>query len=255
MAQSFGMLLKEWRSRRRLSQLELGLAANVSARHISFLETGRAHPSQSMVLRLSQSLKVPRSNRNALLTAAGFAQAFAARSLEEPEMSEVNEAMAWMLERHDPYPAIALDRYWRVVRANRCATALLEPMGIGVNDSLLEAFVTAGPFAAALENRDEIARHMVSRLRTESAHLGGDSILDDAAETLAASLGDDGQLAESPLPAIVPARYRVGDITLSLFSTIAQFGSTEDIVLAEIKIEFMFPADDITRRALMAGTQ
>lgn len=255
MAQSFGTLLKEWRSRRRLSQLELGLAADVSARHISFLETGRAHPSQPMVLKLSQTLKVPRSNRNALLTAAGFSKAYAARRLDEPEMAEVSQAMEWMLERHDPYPAIALDRHWRLVRANNCANALLEPLGVGANDSLLEAFLADGPFAQSLTNRDEVARHMVSRLRTESAHFGGDPVLDNAAARLAESLTDNEPVVESPLPAIVPARFRLGDLGLSLFSTIAQFGSTEDIVLAEMKIELMFPADETTRRALIAMVQ
>ncbi len=255
MAESFGTLLKEWRSRRRMSQLELGLAADVSARHISFLETGRARPSQLMVLRLSETLKVPRLNRNALLNAAGFAQAYVARSLDAAEMAEVSAAMAWMLDRHDPFPAIAFDRYWRVVRANTCATGLLEPMGLGVGDSLIEAFLEGGAFAAAVENRDEIARHLVSRLRTESAHLGGDSVLDDTAARLEASLGDDAMSIDSPLPAITPARYRINDVTLSLFSTIAQFGSTEDIVLAEIKIELMFPADEFTRQALMAQSR
>ncbi len=252
MSESFGALLKEWRSRRRLSQLDLALAANVSARHISFLETGRARPSQPMVLRLSESLDVPRSNRNALLTAAGFAQAYVARRLDERQMSEVNAAMAWMLDRHDPFPAVAFDRHWRVVRVNACSAALLQPMGVGEGDSLLEAFLAEGPFAAALENRDEIARHMVSRLRTESAHLGGDNVLDEAADRLAASVGDDLPVAETPLPAIIPARYRLGDVTLSMFSTIAQFGSTEDIVLSEMKIELMFPADEFTRQALLA---
>ena len=251
MADSFGTMLKEWRSRRRMSQLELGLAADVSARHISFLETGRARPSRPMVLRLTETLKVPRFNRNALLTAAGFAQAYTARSLDAADMSEVNAAMAWMLDRHDPFPAVAFDRHWNVVRVNACAKDLLEPMGVETGDSLLEAFLAGGAFAAALENRDEIACHMVSRLRTESAHLGGDSVLDDAADRLAASLSDDAPLPESPLPAIIPARYRVNDVTLSLFSTIAQFGSTEDIVLAEMKIELMFPADEFTRQALI----
>jgi transcriptional regulator with XRE-family HTH domain len=235
-----------------MSQLDLGLAANVSARHISFLETGRARPSQPMVLRLSETLKVPRFNRNALLSSAGFAQAYVARKFDAAEMSEVSAAMAWMLDRHDPFPAVAFDRHWRVVRTNACSAALLEPMGLGEGDSLLEAFLADGPFVAALENRDEIARHMVSRLRTESAHLGGDDLLDDAAGRLAASLGDGMPVAESPLPAIIPARYRMNDVTLSLFSTIAQFGSTEDIVLAELKIELMFPADEFTRQALVA---
>ncbi len=252
MAEAFGTLLREWRSKRRMSQLDLALAADVSSRHISFLETGRAQPSQPMVLRLSESLAVPRANRNALLNAAGFAQAYKARNLDEAEMSEVNAAMAWMLDRHDPFPAIAFDRHWQVIRMNECSKALLQPMGIERGDSLLEAFLSGGPFVAALENRDEIARHMVSRLRTESAHLGGDSVLDDAANRLSVMLGEEGSLHESRMPAIIPARYRIGDMTLSLFSTISQFGSTEDIVLAEMKIELMFPADEFTRRALQS---
>ena len=160
--------------------------------------------------------------------------------------------MAWMLERHDPFPAIALDRHWRIIRGNACATALLEPLGITVGDSLLEAFTAGGPFAAALTNRDEIVHHMVARLRTESAHLGGDPVLDAAVNRLAESLPEGEAAPQTPLPAIVPARFRFGDLELSLFSTIAQFGSTEDIVLAETKIELMFPADDQTRATLMA---
>ncbi|MDJ0701426.1 MAG: hypothetical protein QNJ07_16375, partial [Woeseiaceae bacterium] len=147
----------------------------------------------------------------------------------------------------------AFDRHWRVVRTNDCSAALLGPMGIGVGDSLLDAILGGGAFSAALENRDEIAQHMASRLRTESAHLGGDPVLDDAVERLAAVNSTDEYAGESPLPAIIPARYRVNDVTLSLFSTIAQFGSTEDIVLSELKIELMFPADEITRQILMTG--
>ena len=191
-------------------------------------------------------------NRNAMLTAAGFAHAYAARSPDAAEMSDVNSAMAWMLDRHDPYPAVAFDRHWRIVRTNRCSAALLGPFGVDVGDSLLDALLEGGAFAAALENRDEIAQHMVSRLRTESAHLGGDPVLDSALERLAKAHGRDTNAAGSPLPAIIPARYRVNDVTLSLFSTIAQFGLTEDIVLAELKIELMFPADEITRQMLIA---
>ncbi len=235
-----------------MSQLDLALASNVSTRHISFLETGRARPSQPMVLRLSESLEVPRSNRNALLNAAGFAQAYKARRLDETEMSDVSAAMTWMLDRHDPFPAIALDRHWHIVRMNACSRALLEPMGIGQGDSLLEAFLSSGAFAEALENRDEIAGHLGSRLRTESAHLGGDEVLDAAADRLAAMVRENPFAQESRMPAIISARYRVGDVTLSMFSTIAQFGSTEDIVLAEMKIELMFPADEFTRQALLS---
>jgi len=252
MSEPFGTMLKSWRGQRRMSQLDLGLAANVSARHISFLETGRARPSKSMVLQLSESLEVPRATRNVLLGAAGFSKAYEARDLAREEMAFVRQAMDWTLSRHDPYPAIAFDRHWRLLLMNNCAAALLEAMNLGVGDSLLEAFVEGGPFVEALDNRDEIARHMVSRLRTESSHLGGDVVLDEAAKRIAATLDDTGAATQESLPAIIPARYRSNGVLLSFFSTISQFGSTEDIALADVKIELMFPADDFTRAALVS---
>ena len=252
MAETFGALLKTWRGQRRMSQLDLGLAANVSARHISFLETGRARPSRTMVLTLSETLGVPRGKRNALLTAAGFAQAYTARSLDAADMEPVRAAMDWTLERHAPFPAMAFDRHWRIVRLNPVSEALLSAMNLGKGDSLLDAFFAGGPFSEALENRDEIARHMVTRLRTESAHLGGDPILDAAVEKLVESLGEDAEHAAGTLPAVIPARFRSNGVVLAFFSTISQFGSTEDIALADLKIELMFPADEFTRSALMS---
>ncbi len=251
MTESFGSLLKHWRGQRRMSQMELGLSANVSARHISFLESGRAKPSQAMVIQLSETLNVPRGNRNTLLNAAGFAQAYTARNLDDDELRYVREAVDWTLERHCPYPAIAFDRHWKLVRMNRVSEALLGNLGLCVGDSLLDAFVDNGPFAATLENRDEIASHLVTRLRTESAFYGGDAVLDAAAERLADSLGDGPPHSDDP-PAIISARYVTDGVTLSLFTTISQFGSTEDIALADLKIELMFPADDFTREALTA---
>ena len=126
MSESFGALLKSWRGQRRLSQLDLSLAANVSARHISFLETGRARPSKSMVLSLAETLDVPRATRNVLLQAAGFARAYVQRDLAAGEMAYVRAAMDWMLERHNPYPGIAIDRHWNLLEVNACAAALLE---------------------------------------------------------------------------------------------------------------------------------
>ena len=121
---AFGVALKEWRVQRRLSQLDLGLAADVSARHISFLETGRARPSRTMVLHLSEHLDLPRPVRNTLLNAAGFAPAYRSRDLGADDMRHIRDAVAWMLERHDPYPAMALDRHWTLVKANGTATML-----------------------------------------------------------------------------------------------------------------------------------
>lgn len=249
MPEAFGELLKTWRSQRRMSQMELGMTANVSPRHVSFLETGRARPSKAMVLRLSETLEVPRATRNSLLNAAGFAPAYTARDLDEADMACVREAMDWTLERHNPYPALAFDRHWRLLRLNACAAALLAPMPLGVGDSLLDAFMNGGVLADAIENRDEVVRHLVTRLRTESAHLGGDAVLDAAAEKFVAEIGDDDPHAADSMPAVIPARYRVNGQLLSFFSIISQFGATEDIALADVKIELMFPADDVTRNA------
>lgn len=254
---SFGTALKEWRGQRRLSQLDLGLNSNVSARHISFLETGRAKPSRAMVLQLCETLSVPRTARNALLNAAGFAAAYRSRDLNESDMAQVRAAVEWTLSRHDPYPAMALDRHWKVVKANRAGGFLLAGAGLKEGDSLLDVMTEPGVFAEVIENWREVAQHMVMRLRTESAHLGGDQILDEAANTLLQNLGPAARAApETTLPAVIPARYRANGAIFSFFSTIAQFGTAEDIALSELKIEMMFPADEPTRIALtsLAGS-
>jgi transcriptional regulator with XRE-family HTH domain len=251
MEQAFGTLLKDWRSARRMSQLELGLAANVSARHISFVETGRSRPSRSMVIQLSETLQVPRPQRNVLLNAAGFAAAYRERELYADDMAHVRAAMEWTLKRHDPFPAIAIDRHWFVVSANKCAGMLLSGIGVKVGDSMLDA-MTRPEVKDAIENWPQVARYTIARLRTESAHLGGDSLLDAAADRLAGYAGPP-PADTAPLPAVVPAIYRANGLVLSLISTLAQFGSAEDITLADLRIELMFPADDITRDILMGA--
>ncbi len=243
----FGAQLKDWRNRRRMSQLDLGLAANVSSRHISFLETGRSRPSQSMVLQLCECLEVPRLGRNTLLTAAGFAQAYRRRALDEEDMAPVRAAVEWTLKRHDPYPAMALDRHWTLIDMNRTASMLLSGAGLAKGDSLLAMMTDFEHLASLLENWREVVQHIIVRLRTESQHLGGDVILDEAITKLVSTIDEPVWSMPGPLPAVIPARYRAGDAVLSLFSTLAQFGTAEDIALAELKIEMMFPADDATR--------
>lgn len=253
METSFGALLKDWRGRRRVSQLDLSLTADVSARHIAFLETGRSKPSRDMVVQLSEALSIPRADRNMLLNAAGFAPAYRRRELSDKEMAHVEAAVSWTLERHDPFPAMAVDRHWRIVKANRCFSMLLEGIGLGPGDSLLEAAINSSAMREAVEDWPEVARHMSVRLRTESAHLGGDAILDEAADTLARQAGPRPSGHDAALEAVIPTRYRAGDMVLSFFSTIAQFGSAEDIALADLKIELMFPADNQTRQVLVAS--
>lgn len=246
MEAGFGDVLKEWRGMRRMSQLDLGLAANVSARHISFLETGRARPSQPMVLQLAETLDIPRPERNRLLNAAGFRAAYASRALDDAEMAPVNAAIGRIVDRHDPYPAFVLDRHWRLVRANASGTMVMASFGIGEGDSMLDAMTEPGRGAAMIENWGEVAAHMVSRLRTESAHLGGDAILDAAIAKLIADPDLPGEPHHASMPAVVPARYNIAGQRFSVFSVFAQFGSAEDIALADLRIEMLFPADSET---------
>jgi transcriptional regulator with XRE-family HTH domain len=249
----FGELLKHWRNARRLSQLDLGLDANVSARHISFLETGRAQPSRAMVLQLSESMAVPRAARNTLLTAAGFAEVYRHRDINAADLSHIRAAVAWTLERHDPFPAFALDKHWVIVAANVAATGLFAAVGIAVGDSLLDRLVHAPEFRAAFDNWHDVIRYLVTRLRTENIHLGGDPVLTEAIARLGPDITTAEPKAAAELSAVTPTRFRVNGTVLSLMSTIAQFGTAEDIALADLRLELMFPADDATRALLMAA--
>ena len=257
MQQSFGETLKSWRSTRRRSQLDLALAAGVSARHISFLETGRARPSRAMVLSLCAELDVPRGARNLMLTAAGLAPAYEARALGAEEMAPMKAAVDWMLTRHAPYPAIALDRHWRLVALNPIAEIMFGAAGLQSGDSLLDAFLSNQALRVAILNLDEVEKLALARLRTELAHFGRDPLLEAAISELeqrVAKISDDAQDVYS-LPAMMPTHYRVGGQDLSLFSTISQFGATEDIALADLRIELFFPADESTRVTLENFTQ
>lgn len=245
----FGDALRDWRGRRRMSQLDLGLSANVSTRHISFLETGRARPSQSMVLALCEELQVPRADRNRMLAAAGFAPLYRARDWQEEDMAPARAAMEHMLTSHVPYPGLALDRHWRILRLNAPAARLFGLFGIVEGDAMLEKMLNNAALLEAIENLPELALHLAARLRTESAHLGGDTVLADYADKLDRLTAGETR-PDGPLPAFVPTRIRLGDTSLSFLSTIAQFGTAEDIALAEIRVELMFPADEVTRAAL-----
>lgn len=250
MTTQFGGLLREWRETRKVSQLDLGLSANVSARHISFLETGRSRPSRAMVLNLGEVLEVPRGSRNAMLHAAGFAPSYRARQHDEAEMAPINSALEWMLEKHMPYPAFVLDRHWNIVRANAMATMMLSQMGLAADANLIEALLDETSLPSIIENWQEVARHLAQRLRAESSHLGGDACLEQMAARLSAQAGAGSPDIGSGTQAIIPTRYRLGEATLSFFSTMSRFSTAEDIALADWKIEHLFPADEATRQML-----
>ncbi len=245
----FGTVLKEWRQIRRMSQMDLAMAAGVSPRHISFLETGRSRPSRGMVIRISEELQVPGAGRNRLLTAAGMAPAYESRGRDDAELQPLREAMRWMLQNHAPYPAMALDRHWQLEAMNGPAEMLLGAVGLRVGDSLLTAMTSNEALRQSLENLEEVERHMLSRLRTELAHFGRDPVLEDAVQSLQGRVGDQ---TDGALPAVIPARYLMQGQVLSFFSTISQFGSTGDLAMSELKVEMMFPADEATRQVLVS---
>jgi transcriptional regulator with XRE-family HTH domain len=239
--------LKVWRRTRRFSQLELAAEANVSARHIAFLETGRARPSPAMIGRLGEALQIPLAARNQMLTLAGFATRYPARQWDASEMAPIRAALEHTLEQHAPYPGIAIDRMWTVVRLNRPAKFLFGQLGMVEGSSLLD-LMASDELPPLIENWPDVAHHAAQRLRTESAAQGGVTNLDRLAEKLAAVPGGSGK----PIGPVTPTIYRTGTMRLSLFAIIAQFGTPEDLALDDLKIELFFPADPETEQTLRA---
>lgn len=236
----YSNLLKEWRKRRRLSQLDLAVEAEVSARHISFLETGRSRPSADMIVHLSEVMNVPLSARNQMMHAAGFAPRYSAKPLTDEAMSPIREAVSWTLRRHAPYPGIVLDRIWNIVQMNTPATRLFAPLGLAQGESLL-ALLQNPILPNVIENWPEVAYYTSLRLKAESTKAGGIPELDQAIAYLEpiAQIPDE----EFRRPSI-PTTYRFGSQRLSLFGTLAHFSTVTDETLEDLRVELFFPADD-----------
>lgn len=243
----FGSILKEWRKVRRFSQLDLSLEADMSARHLSFLESGRSNPSRAMVLRLSEALQLPRPMANQALHAAGFAAIYPSLPDDAPELAPVHQAIATMLDRHDPYPGIAVDRHWNVVRSNKGAEMLLALASPGGPVNMMDILIKSAEMDL-IENWDEVAMLSLARLRTEILELGGDEKLAALMQRVAdLDRAKNIDMASINLnQAVIPTILRIGENRLSLFSTIAQFGSVQDTQAGETRIELMFPMDEET---------
>ncbi len=246
----FGQHLRHWRGLRRLSQLDLALEAEISSRHLSFLETGRAQPSRTMVLTLADALDMPLEARNCFLNAAGYTGQYSARPLAAPELKLPAQALSWMLDRHDPYPGFALDRHWRLAQVNATAAGMLAAAGLTIGDSLLEACGPKGVLRPMILNWPQVARYLASRLRSEISHYGEDPVLEAHLRTLLSELPDQ---SAGPIPPVLPVEYLLGDQRLSFISTIAHFGGANDIALVDLRIELLFPADEATAAALSGG--
>lgn len=252
-----GGLLRGWRQRRRLSQLDLAIAAEVSTRHLSFVETGRAKPSREFVIHLAEQLEVPLRERNSLLLAAGYAPVYRQTPLEADEMEPVRAALDKIVRGHQPFPALVVDRRWDLVTANDAA---LDVLTDGVSAALLAAPTNAlrislhpDGIAPRIVNFAEWARHILDRLDRQIA-VSADPDLRALAEELRTYPGVTPSQPSDDLASrlFVPLVLHHNGRELRFFSTIATFGTALDITVAELSIESFFPADAGTAEAVAA---
>jgi len=258
-SRTVGDLLREWRQRRRMSQLLLAAEADISTRHLSFVESGRAVPSREMVMHLAERLDVPLRARNALLVAAGYAPLFRERPLTDPQLAAAREAVELVLKGHEPYPALAIDRHWTIIAAN----SALAPLVAGASAELLKPPVNAlrlslhpEGIAASIVNWHAWREHVLARLQRQ-IDVSGDETLSALRDELAAYPAPpdaDAGAANHDDTAVnqiaVPLRLSTPIGVLSFFSTTTVFGTPVDVTLSELAIEAFFPADQQTAAAL-----
>jgi transcriptional regulator with XRE-family HTH domain len=253
--QPVGLLLREWRQRRRLSQLEFATAAEISSKHLSFLETGRSRPSREMLLKLAELLDVPLRERNTMLVAAGFAPTFKERPLDDPALEAARRAVDLVLQGHEPYPALAIDRHWTMLAANRALMPLLDgipPALLQPPLNVLRLSLHPEGLAPRIVNLAQWRVHLLARLRRQ---------IDVSADTMLIALHDE--LLALPAPAAnareaqvaansvaIPLRLAMNGVVLSFISTTTVFGTPVDITLSELALETFFPADAETARIL-----
>lgn len=260
-----GDLLREWRGRRRMSQLDLACEADISSRHLSFIETGRATPSREMVLHLAERLDVPLRERNALLVAAGYAPVFPERPLADPALSAARRAVDLVLAGHEPYPALAVDRHWTLVASNRAVTPLLAGAGPALLRppvNVLRLSLHPEGLAPRIANLRQWRSHLLARLQ-QQIDVTADPVLLELMNELrgypladAAEGGGGAQEAEYA-GIVVPLRLVTEAGVLSFISTTTVFGTPVDVTLSELALESFFPADEGTAGVLrhLAGQQ
>ncbi len=253
------MLLREWRQRRRLIQLDLALAADSSARHVSYVETGKAQPSRAMVLKLCEVLDVPLRERNTVLLAGGYAPEYRESSLDDAEMASARAALDAMLTAHEPYPAVVVDRYWNVVATNRSMGLFDDAVPAELADRPPNVYRLAlypeSPSAPAhMVNYRQVRAWLLERLLRQ-VNATGDPILRELYDEVSAyPFPPETEDADEPLtsPFAVPLRIRTPMGELRMFSTMVTFGAPADVTLSELAIELFYPLDDFTATTLRA---
>src|SRR5262245_34382289 len=254
---AFGPLLAQWRKTRSMSQLDLALEADVSPRHVCFIETGRAKPSRDMVLQLAEALTVPLRERNALLLAAGFAPMFRESKLEDPEVASVRSALDAILKQQEPFPAVVMNRSWDIVGANTAATRFFDRMLDGRKPAgtpnVLRLMFDPDGLRPAVANWEAVARSLIQRLHREAV----EGVLEPAARRLLKELFEFPDVPtqwrvpdfESSLVPVLPICFRQGKQEFRFFSAVTVFGTPQDITTQELRIECFFPVDEKTRAA------
>jgi transcriptional regulator with XRE-family HTH domain len=250
-----GRLLRHWRTARRLSQLELALDADISSRHLSYVETGRSQPSREMVLRLADALEIPLRERNALLVAAGYAPRYFETGLAAPELAQMRSAIDLILRHQEPYPAFVLDRHWDIRMSNqaapRCTRFLLgaEP----TESNMMRLVLHPNGVRPMMVNWEETAGDLIRHLHNQIAATPSD---ERAKSLLAEVLAYPDVPAQwrtreigAPTTPLLTTIFRKGEVELRFFSSITSFGTPHDVTLEEVRIECSFPADEATATA------
>jgi transcriptional regulator with XRE-family HTH domain len=250
-----GDMLREWRQRRRMSQLHLACEAEISTKHLSFLETGRSTPSREMVLHLAERLDVPLRARNALLNAAGYAPVFPERRLDDPAMTAARQAIDLVLAGHEPHPALAVDRHWGLAAANRAVAPLMagvDPMLLRPPVNVLRLSLHPSGLAPRTVNLPEWRAHLLERLRQQIDVSGDPVLVDLMAELRGYGVPAAASHAANADFAAVTMLFRLATDhgVLSFFSTTTVFGTPVDVTLSELALECFYPADQATAEAM-----
>lgn len=262
-APTLGVLLQYWRKARNFSQLALAHEANVSSRHVSFMETGRSKPSREMVLHLAETLSVPLRERNALLLAAGFAPLYRESTLDDPELVSVRGAMNAILKQQEPYPAVVMNRRWDIIDRNSAASrffsALLDGRtldGVDATPNVLRLMFHPRGLRPTVLNWTEVAQGLLQRLYREA--VGG--VFDEPTRALMHEILAYPDVPESwsapnlarPLLPVLPVCFQLGAITFNYFSAVTVLGTPQDVTVQELRIESFFPSDESTAASARA---
>jgi transcriptional regulator with XRE-family HTH domain len=257
----FGALLRHWREARRFSQLDLALQADVSSKHISFLETGRNRPSREMILRLTQAMDVPLRDRNTLLNSAGFAPAYRESAMDAPFVGQAEEALERILEKQEPFPAIVLDADWNLVRRNHGAAAFasfLLPGAPGDAFNVLELLFSRDGLQPLIANWEQLSSTLLMRLWRETLSPDCSDYRRNLFEALARSPATPPTwrniAAELPSGPTVDLVVVKGGRRFSFFTTVTTFGTPQDVTLQELRIESYFPSDEASRALCASWT-